>query len=133
MSAAAADYESSDDEMATAIKETPIPGVDPQFRALVLQFKQGLYTAEMFKGQNDSSQSQDSRVLARIIRILSTVYRALTDACPMDQIPASFRQRAAEIKSTYKGNSPQSQPAYQEYLYNNFVRHPYKMNDILSD
>jgi hypothetical protein len=130
---AAADYESSDDEMAMAIKETPIPGVDPQFRALVLTFKQGLYTAEMFKGQNDSTESQDGRILPRIIRILSTVYQALTDACPMNQIPPSFRQRAAEIKATYKANAQQNQPAYQEYLYNNFVRHPYNMNDTLSD
>lgn len=117
--------------MAVSINETPIPGVDPAFRAAVLKFKNGLYTAEMFKGENDSATSQSAVVLRRIVGLLHTVFRVLNDLAPADQLPPAIRDEVAALKAPYKANAGNG--AYRQYIENNFITYPYKMTDNFRD
>ena len=124
-------YESSEDEMNISINETPLPGIDPTFRAAVLKFKNDLYEAEMFKGQNDSATSQSADVLGRFVKLLHTVFRVLNDLCPAEQLPPAMRTEVEALKAPYKANA--RNPAYRQYLENNFITYPYKMNDNFRD
>ena len=124
-------YESSDDEMNITISETPLPGIDPAFRAAVLKFKNGLYEAEMFKGQNDSAASQATNVLGRYVKLLHLVHCVLNDRCAVAQLPLTIHTEVEALKAPYRANA--RNPAYRQYLENNFITYPYKMNDNFRD